>query len=69
MRPSQATSAVVEEFLLPFAPEDLSFSDDNVRHIPFYCRPNSNEANALILAKIPELSAFRSDGGVCPTSP
>ena len=55
---SQAPSAAVEDFLLTFAADELSFSDDNVRHVPFYCLPDGNEANTLILAEIPELSAF-----------
>ena len=58
MRLSQATSAVVEDLLLPFAAEDLSFSNDDVRHVPLRCLPDDNEANTLILAEIPELAAF-----------
>ena len=58
MRLSQATSTIVEDLLLPFAAEDLSFSDDDVRHVPLCCLPDRNQANTLILAEIPELSAF-----------
>ena len=58
MRLSQATSAVVEEFLVAFAAEDLSFSDDDIRHVPLCRLPDDNEANTLVLAEIPELSAF-----------
>ena len=58
MRLSQAPGAIVEDFLLPFAAEDLSFSNDDVRHVPLCCLSDGNEANTLILAEIPELSAF-----------
>ena len=58
MRLSQATSAAVEDLLVSFTAEYLSLSDDNVRHVPFFCLPDGNEANTLILAEIPELSAF-----------
>ena len=58
MRLSQTTSTVVKDFLLPFAAEYLSFSDDDVRHVPLCCLPDGNETNTLILAEIPELSAF-----------
>ena len=58
VRLSQAISTAVEDLLVSFTAEDLSFSDDNVRHIPFYCLPNGNEANTLILAEIPELATF-----------
>ena len=58
MRLSQATSTAVEDLLVPFAADNLSFSDDNVRHVPLCCLSDGNEANTLILAEIPELATF-----------
>jgi hypothetical protein len=58
VRLSQATSAVMEDLLVPFTAEDLSLSDDNVRHVPFGFLPDGNETNTLILAEVPELATF-----------